>query len=193
MTKLIDEYIWGSFSIISLGYIFYVFTGKLRLTWNISTAILTQIKTLKRHKNDLVTDYGRSAKSVAKFFLNPRPCKELGWCNLPMTLSIMAARRWEDRAKILRSLWDVLCATFDKQKTVRSGHRAMKSRKVRPVTDFQGNRIFNHITCCHWQEWLYYEWFRSPDDHIWPLELHLNLLKVIRDHWPWLTPYILNL
>ena len=40
---------------------------------------------------------------------------------------------------------------------------------------FQGNRVFSLVTCCHWQEWGYFAWFRSADDHIWSLKLHFDL------------------
>ena len=55
---------------------------------------------------------------------------------------------------------------------------------------FQRNHVFSHVTCCHWQEWRYYAWLRPRKDHIWPL-VHLDLSKVIRGQWLWLTPCIL--
>ena len=59
---------------------------------------------------------------------------------------------------------------------------------LRPI--FQGNRVFSHVTCCHWLEWRYYAWFRLADNQIRLLTLHLDLSKAIRGHWPWLVPYI---
>ena len=57
---------------------------------------------------------------------------------------------------------------------------------VRPI--FPGNRVFSHATCCHWLGRRCYTWSRPAHDHIWPLTLHLDLSKVIRGQWPWLTP-----
>ena len=36
----------------------------------------------------------------------------------------------------------------------------------------------------------HYAWFRSAHEQMWPVILHNDFPKVIRDHWPWLTPYI---
>ena len=63
-----------------------------------------------------------------------------------------------------------------------------KRNSLRPV--FRLNRVFSHVTCCHWLKWRHYAWFRS-DDYIWPLTLHVDLEKIIRGHWPWLIPYLL--
>ena len=100
--------------------------------------------------------------------------------------------RWADRAEILHSLWGILCATFGKKILTGSGQVTElwrhKRNNLRPT--FQGNRVFSHGTCCHWLEWGHYAWFRSEHDQMWPLTLHDDLPKVIRGHWPWLTPYI---
>ena len=63
-----------------------------------------------------------------------------------------------------------------------------KSNNLRPIC--HRNRVFSYVTCCLWLEWRHYAWFRSELDHIWPLTLHLDVSKVIRGHWPWLTPYM---
>ena len=63
--------------------------------------------------------------------------------------------------------------------------------RLRPI--FLGNHVFSHGTCCHWLKWRYYAWFRSADDHIRPMALHFDLLKVIRGHWPFVTPCITEL
>ena len=83
----------------------------------------------------------------------------------------------------LRSFW--------RKDRFRSGHGAMTSYEVQPSTDFfKENRVFNHVTCCHSQEWRYYALFWSAQDHIWPLTLHLHISKVIRGQWPWLGTYM---
>ena len=63
-----------------------------------------------------------------------------------------------------------------------------KRKSLRSI--FWRNRVFSHRTFCHWLERRYYTWFRSVHDHIWPLTLHLDLSKIIRGQWPWLTPYL---
>ena len=93
-----------------------------------------------------------------------------------------------DHADIFHSLWCIFCATYSKKRTGSRQATELWRRKwysLQPM--FQGNRVLSHVACSNWQEWRYYAWFRSGDDHIWPLTLHLDLLKVIRGQWPWLT------
>ena len=102
----------------------------------------------------------------------------------------MADEPLAGRAEILHCLWGILCATFAEENLTGSGQVTELWRhkwyNLRPT--FQRNRVFSHWT--HWLEWRNYAWFRAEYNHIWHLTLHLDPLKVIRGHWPWLTPYI---
>ena len=85
----------------------------------------------------------------------------------------------------MRNFWQKKKLTGSGQATELWRH---KLNNLRPT--FQRNRVFIHGTWCHWLEWGHYAWFRSAHNQMWPLTLHNDLPKVIRGHWPWLTPCI---
>ena len=58
---------------------------------------------------------------------------------------------------------------------------------------FHWYRVFSNLTCCRSLEWRRYAWFRSEDDCIWSLVLHLDLLKVIWYQWLWLALCLPNM
>ena len=165
---------------------------------------LNQPTTLLRLKN--VTEPSQSSRNVPSRFekrstgfyrqvvdwvpctFSPRPCgggEE--WCTLTPLIffSEMAAEPLGGSRRNFAYLMRHHLRSFWQKKLSGSGQVTWllrhKKYGLRPI--FQRNRVFSHVTCCHWQEWWYYAWFRSADD-IWPFKLHLDLSKVIRGHSP---------
>ena len=124
--------------------------------------------------------------------ISVNPCRWRGVLVHPLWLFLKwSPNHCADRAEISHNLWGILCATFGEKKLTGSGQVTEVWRHKNSLRSiYLGNRVFSHGTCCHWLERRHYAWFRSADDHIRPLVLHLNFLKVIRGDWPLLPPCI---
>ena len=83
---------------------------------------------------------------------------------------------WADCAEILGNLWGILCKAFEKKTLSGSGNAKDLSHHKRNSLRLR-RRFFTEIvfsaTSYHWPEWRQYAWFRSGDDHIWPLTMHV--------------------
>ena len=108
--------------------------------------------------------------------------------SLSQVRSIMRRADDAENAQLKRH---TLCSLWRKMQP-----HQVRSRSYDVMSGITFDRFFNEIVISEQLGLLPltgmgpYEWFRSENDHIWPLRSHFDLSKVIRGHWPWLTPYL---
>ena len=82
-----------------------------------------------------------------------------------------------------------LLRNFRQSFLTRSGHvtdlRRHKWCNLRPI--FQENRVFSHVTCCHWKEGRYLSMIQVRGWSHLTFGTESWLFKVIRGQWSWLT------
>ena len=81
---------------------------------------------------------------------------------------------------------------LSKKELVESG-QVIRHKRNNLRSTFRRNRLFSNLTCCHWLEWRHHvsivkRWSLTT----WTSDTASWLFKVIRGHWPCLTPNFLK-